>query len=153
MSGGNTSQWWTREINSFLCCLVVLQAWHVIHVCILDAFHHINVRCILYFWCITITWANIYSGSRKKRGKRLKWRIQILKNVITSLKRTLLERRPPIISPFLHFFGHPRLSGTLQAVRPEISFANSFLTTFSEKSSIFKVRVGHSWEISKYRGF
>ena len=38
------------------------------------------------------------------------------------------------ILTFLHFLGHPRLLGTKQAVRHEISlpktFANSFLTTF-----------------------
>ena len=59
------------------------------------------------------------------------------------------------ISMFLHFLGHPRLSGPLQAVRHEISrpktFANSFLTTFQEKSSI--LRVGHWGNFSKYRGF
>ena len=59
------------------------------------------------------------------------------------------------ILTFLHFLGHSRLSGPLQAVRHEISrpqtFANSFLTTFWENSRIF--REGQWGSFSKYRGF
>ena len=59
------------------------------------------------------------------------------------------------ILTFLHYLGHPRLSDTLQAVRHEIprpkTFANSFLTTFWEKSRIF--RAGQWGNFSKYRGF
>ena len=60
------------------------------------------------------------------------------------------------ILTFLPFFGHPIISGSLKAVRhdsfrPE-SFENSFLTTFKEKSRIFRVGQWGDRVANKIRG-
>ena len=54
-------------------------------------------------------------------------------------------------------FGHPKLSVSLQRVRNDIfrpeTFANSFLTTFQEKSRIFRVGQWGDFKDVSLRGF
>ena len=54
---------------------------------------------------------------------------------------------------FLHFLGHPRLLGTLNAVRHEISRPKTFANGFYVLGEVKNVQGRSGGKLIKYRGF